>query len=166
MKNFQPRMVIFLACMLLFGVSCNDDDSDGGNPISPLSTTNVSGAWTFTGQLTRNECELNAYSSINGDIYITQSGSRVSTPRVDLLVEYGESWFFYYAGTTTGSRVSMAATDPYVSRSDGAVIHFGSGIEMQNINDHSANGSLNVTGKCIQGCTGSCQTIWTGPWTR
>ena len=164
MRNPTDRIIIFLACLLLFVVACSDD-GDGGNPISPLSA-NVSGAWTFTGQLTRNECELNAYSSINGDIYITQSGSRVSTPRVDLLVEYGESWFFYYAGTATGSRVSMAATDPYVLRDNGTVIHFGSGIEMQNINDHSASGSLNVTGKCIQGCTGSCQTIWTGTWTR
>jgi hypothetical protein len=68
--------------------------------------------------------------------------------------------------TVSGNNIHMAATDPYVYRNAGEVIHFGSGIDIQNIENKAGTGSLNVTGACIEGCTGSCQTIWTGTWTK
>ena len=159
MKNFQPRMVIFLACVLLFGVSCNDDSGD--SPTMPLVPANVSGVWTFSGQLTKNACDFDTASSISGDITIYQSGDNVSTGRIEFL-----DMDFIYAGTVTGNSLSMAAVDPYIFQSDGSTRHIGSGISIQNIKDNSGSGSLNLTWKCIQGCTGRCQTVWTGTWTR
>ncbi|MBD3306070.1 hypothetical protein GF339_06760 [candidate division KSB3 bacterium] len=164
----QQWGVIGIALLLLVvvvGGGCSDDGSD--SPTSPLAaSTNVTGVWNFAGQLVRNSCELDALSPISGNISLNQSGLTVSTGRVDLIVERGSSWYFYYAGTVTGNNVNMSATDPYVLRDGGTVIHFGSGIDIQNIQNNVGSGSLNITGQCIQGCTGSCQTIWSGTWTK
>ncbi|PIE34275.1 hypothetical protein CSA56_07770 [candidate division KSB3 bacterium] len=161
--NLYKVLPVF-ACLLLLIVSCG-----GGGSSSPTSASgpiNVAGVWSFTGQLTNNACNLDAVSPISGDIDLTQSGAIVTTGRVDLSVERGSSWFFHYAGTVTGNNVSLSARDPYVFRRDGRVTHFGSGIDIQNIQNGTGTGSLNVTGQCIQGCTGSCQTIWSGSWTK
>ncbi|PIE28669.1 hypothetical protein CSA57_12940 [candidate division KSB3 bacterium] len=162
--NMYKVLPVF-ACLLLLIVSCGG----GGSSSSPTSASgpiDAAGVWSFTGQLTKNTCELDALSPISGDITLTQSGAIVTTGRVDLSVERGSSWFFYYAGTVTGNNVSLSAKDPYVFRRGGMVTHFGSGIEIQNIQNNTGTGSMNVTGQCIQGCSGSCQTIWSGSWTR
>jgi hypothetical protein len=145
----------------LIGISCGDGD-DSTEP-----GLDVSGVWRFVGVLTQNACDLDTFLSLSGDISFTQVGSSVSTPVVYLsIIRNGSDWFFTYAGTLTGNDISMAAVDPYVLQSGGVVIHYGSGIDIQDIENNSGTGSLNITGSCIQGCTGSCQTIWTGTWEK
>lgn len=164
MKKDKKYLIRVVALLIIIVVSCVGCGGDGGT--SPFTVLDVAGVWNFVGQLTRNTCNLDAISPISGDITFNQSEAIVNTGRVNLSIERGSTWFFYYAGTVTGSNVSMAATDPYVYQSGGTVIHFGSGIDIQNIQNNVGSGTLNVTGQCIQGCTGSCQTIWTGTWTK
>ena len=161
MKNRKKWLIIVLICVLgMVITSCGDDDDDG--PTSPSGPINVAGLWNFVGQLTRNACNLNVPTSLVANITFIQNGATVSTPRVDF--SFGP--YFYYQGTVTGNNVSMAALDPYVSQSGSTIIHLGSGIDISNIQYDTGSGSLNLTGQCIQGCTGSCQTIWSGTWAK
>ncbi len=162
MEKFKSRLVVVLALMLVGVVSC----SSSSDPSGP-SILDVAGIWNFVGQLTQNTCNLDAVSTLGGNMTFNQNGSAVSTGQISLgIINGGSAWSFIYSGTLTGSNVSMAAANPYVLTSGGTVIHFGSGIEVQNIQDNAGTGSLNITGACIQGCTGGCQTIWTGTWTK
>jgi type 1 fimbria pilin len=165
MKNFNKCLTLAVILTLGLLMSCSDDND---SPTSPLGPVNVSGTWSFSGQLTKNTCEFDTGTSRTGKFTFTQTGSNVSTGRVDHsdLGEGGEGLYFYYSGTVNGNSVSLAATDPYVLQNGGEVVHFGSGMEIQNISDDSGDGSLNITGQCVQGCSGSCQTIWTGTWTK
>ena len=164
MKYSQPLLSVVLCLMLLGLVSCSDDDGDSITLSTPI---NAAGVWDFAGQLTKNTCELDVTSPISGGITFNQNGSIVNTSTIYLsLTRDDTTWNFRYAGTVTGKSLSMAATDPYVLQQSGAVIHFGSGIDIQNINNNAGTGSLHLTGQCIQGCTGSCQTIWTGTCTK
>lgn len=168
MKKDAKRFVsVGVLLLMIVAVCAGCDGSSNSSPTSPLSFINVAGPWYFAGQLTRNTCNFDAISPISGTITFNQSDAIVNTNRVALsVVRSGATWDFIYAGTVSGNNVSMAATDPYVFQSGGSVIHFGSGIDIQNIQNNVGNGSLNVTGQCIQGCTGSCQTVWTGTWTK
>lgn len=167
MEKKAKRFTYAAILLLMVVVACGGCDSDSSsNPTGPLTITNVAGPWSFSGQITRNTCNLDAYSTLSGTITFTQSGSSVSTGRVDLSIGRDLNWWFYYAGTVTGNNVILAATNPYVLRSGNTVIHYGSGIDINNIQNNAGSGSLNVTGQCIEGCTGSCQTIWTGTWTK
>ena len=102
MNMYNKRLMIVLVCMLLMVVSCGGDG--GSSPTSVSSPINVSGVWSFVGQLTRNTCNLDAISPISGSISITQTGSIVETGRVELrVVTTGATWSFFYAGTVTGN---------------------------------------------------------------
>ena len=161
MKNYEKRLMLMLALMLVFVVSCSSSSNSTGPEI-----LDVAGVWGFIGQLTQDTCGVGAgYSSLIASITFNQSGNSVSTGRVDFALGNFQP-YFTYAGTLTGNNVSMAAVDPYVLQDGGTVIHFGSGIDVQNIQDDAGSGSLNFTGACIQGCTGSCQTIWSGTWAK
>jgi hypothetical protein len=140
-------------------LSGGGDDGDSGGPLS------VAGVWKFAGQLTQDACDIASGSGFTANMSFYQSGSTVSTRQIDLTIG-GTHMYFTYAGTVTGNNISMAAVDPYVLQGGGTVIHFGSGIEVQNIKDNSGPGSYNITGSCIQGCSGGCQTIWSGTWTK
>ncbi len=163
MKMQKMGCVFLLVCVAAALVACGSDDN---SPSSPSILSTVGGVWRFAGQLTQNACELDAYSPVTGDVTINQAGSIVNTPVVYLTIERGSRWYFTYAGTVSGSNVSMAAVDPYVFRSGSRVIHFGSGVDIRNVSNNVGSGTLNVTGSCIQGCTGNCQTIWSGTWTK
>ncbi len=144
--------------LLAGGGDDDDDDSDGG-------TISVFGDWEFTGSLIQDGCDFGAGSSFSGSLNFIQNGSNVAIPDVTLSVG-GTSMYFSYAGSIRGKNVSLAAVDPYVWQSGGTVIHLGSGVEIQNIKNNAGSGSFNITGDCIQGCTGNCQTAWSGNWTR
>lgn len=161
MRDRKKWLVVVFLCMLaLVMTACGDDDDD--DITGPSGPINVAGLWNFSGQLTQNSCNFDVPATLIANIIFNQNGSIVSTPRVDF--SFGP--YFYYQGTVSGNNVSMAAVDPYVSQSGGSVIHIGSGIDIANIQNNSGAGSLNLTGQCIQGCTGSCQTIWTGTWSK
>lgn len=161
MMNGQKRFVAVLVLMLATLVSCSDDGDD--NPTIP-ATSAVSGQWAFLGQLTNDTCELTS-GPFNGTFQFNQSGSTVTTPQIDLTIG-GLDMYFTYQGTVTGNSVSMAAVDPYVLDNGGTVFHLGSGINIQNIQNNSGSGSFNITGQFVQGGSGSCQTVWTGTWTK
>jgi hypothetical protein len=162
MRDRKKWFVIVFICMAALMLTACGDDDDDNDITGPVGPINVAGPWSFAGQLTKNTCNFNVASTLTANITFNQSGTTVSTPRVDF--SFGP--YFYYQGTVSGNNVSMAAVDPYVSQSGGSVVHLGSGIDIANIQNNSGSGSLNLTGQCIQGCTGSCQTIWTGTWTK
>jgi hypothetical protein len=164
MKTFQSRwaFICVLMAVMMLATACGDDD-----PTGPATPANVDGVWEFQGVLSLNTCEFEAAQTISGSATFNQNGTEVSTPRLGLNVIEGIEMTFVYYGTVTGNAVSMAAVDPYVAQDGDIVIHYGSGIEVQDIEDDSDGvGSLNITGACIQGCTGSCQTVWSGTWTK
>ncbi len=136
----------------------------GGSTTGPSGPINVEGLWRFVGQLVSDSCEFTA-GPFNGTFQFYQTGSTVTTSRIDLTIG-GTDMFFTYRGTVTGSTVSMAAVDPYVIQGGGIVFHLGSGIDIQNIQNNSGSGSFNLTGKFIQGDSGTCQTVWSGTWTK
>ncbi len=160
MKKFNNRLIVVLVLMLVGVMSCKKSSSDPSGP----SILDVEGIWSFVGQLTQDTCGFGVNSLI-ASINFNQVGNNVSTGRVDFTFGNFQP-YFSYAGTLTGNNVSMAATDPYVLSGGGVVEHFGSGIDVQNIQNNAGTGSLNFTDACIQGCTGSCQVIWTGTWTK
>ncbi len=163
MRKFKKRFVFALLLMVVGIASCGGGSD---SPTTPSGPVNVSGLWNFDGRLTRDTCyDLTPGSRFTASITFFQSGSTVTTRQVDITIG-GMNMFFTYRGRVTGNNLSMAAVDPYVWQDGGSVIHLGSGIDIQNIRNNAGSGSYNLTGQCIQGCTGSCQTIWTGTWTK
>ena len=164
MKTTRNLLIIVVTLMLFALVSCHSDNDDDAT--SPSTILDVSGLWNFVGQLVQDACGMNASAGgFNGTFQFNQSGTTVTTPRIDMTVG-GTGLYFYYSGTVSGKNVSLAALDPYVFTSGSQVIHLGSGIDIQNIENNVGQGTLNLTGQIVQGGTGSCQTIWNGTWTK
>ncbi len=135
-----------------------DDDDD--------ELLDVTGEWVFEGTVTADTCsflDTGFPEDTSERILMHQDNTTLSAEHRLGDVLRG-NWAF--SGTLHGDVWELAANNPNEETEDGCTYSLGSGMEAHSIDNNKGNGTFNVTINTISGCSGSCQIVWSGVWTR
>jgi len=137
-----------------------DDDSDDGS-------LPVFGNWEFSGDVLKDTCDFlmpGLPTTAREALNIEQSGSGLTASHQLGNVLQGE-WRF--TGKLTDNNFQLTSVNPFTGTSGfDCTYSMTAEVNVENIVDNSGIGGLliNVTG--VSGCSGSCQGVWPGTWTR
>ncbi len=126
----------------------------------------VAGEWVFEGIVTADTCsflDTGFPEETSERILMFQDNTTLSAEHRLGDVLRG-NWDF--SGTLRGDVWELAANNPNEVTEDGCTYSLGSGMEAHSINNNKGNGTFNVTINTISGCSGACQIVWSGVWTR
>lgn len=169
MKGHKKCLSIILALMLLFVVSCGDDDDD--SPTTPSTPADVAGQWNFTGSITSNDCawlqipQLAVGLPGTQGINITQTGSALNGQSTGGTF-FGAGWNF--TGTATSNTFDLSLVDAVNDTIGSCDYSLGGGMRATNISDNSSPGEVFYAINGLGGpCAGQqCAVMMTGTWTK
>lgn len=141
-------------------LATRDDDDDD------TELLDMNGEWVFSGDISADTCwfvDMGYPTSTSERILVHQNGTAITAEHRLGDVLRG-NWTF--AGSAGSDTFTLAATNPLTETYDGCTVSLGAGMDAHSVQDRTGNGTMNITANAIEGCSGSCQIVWSGTWER
>ena len=160
------------ACLvvILAGVAACSGD---GTSTTPSEPSDVAGTWSFAGQRLGDTCEALGYwqlqnltspTTLTEVLNVTGTGNPLSGQHVSGNLLTG-TWQF--SGLFINTGFSLAVLTPNVSDvGNGCILQERAEMLVPAIQDNQGLGTFSVSYAGEGTCSGSCQAVWSGIWTK
>ena len=159
----------YLVVILIGVASCSGDST----PTTPSQPSDVAGTWSFVGQRLSDTCQALGYwqlqnitppTTLTEVLNVTATGNPLIGQHVSGNLLTG-TWQF--SGLFINTGFSLAVLTPMVYPAvNGCILQERAEMLVPAIENDQGLGTFNVSYAGTETCSGSCQAVWTGIWTK
>lgn len=175
MKKYQGIGLLIVAVVILVSCGGGDNDSSPTGPSITAISSNVSGTWLFTGNITSNTCVhlqtdplFQIGNSGTETDEIIQNNASLSASNIAGNIF---SSTIRFTGTLVKNTLKLSVSNPTSGTNGTCSYSIGGGTENTLVDETSGNGTVTITlaavsGNCTIFGTLPCSIIHTGTWRK